>query len=386
MSGRTQPVQAARTSASSPTLSKAPRETRNVSVRLRNIRKTFGAQVALEKIDLDVYEGEFVALLGPSGCGKTTLLRLIAGFESPDQGEVVIGGDAMDGVEAYRRPVNTVFQSYALFPHLSVHDNVMFGLKMRGVDKEEAAERVAQTLKTVAIEALAERRPEQLSGGQQQRVALARAIVNEPQVLLLDEPLGALDLKLRKQLQIELMQLQQRLGITFVYVTHDQEEALVMSDRIAVMKTGLIDQIGSAEEVYERPKTRYVATFLGTSNLVEGVVSRVDDGTATIDTDHGPLRSSVGRYQPNQSVTVAFRPEKVQVVEPGAAPDEGNVLAGEVDEVVYSGLANHYIVRVDDKTINAYVANQSLSSHDRFSVGSSVALVIPAQSVVKLDD
>ncbi|MDZ7705006.1 MAG: ABC transporter ATP-binding protein [Trueperaceae bacterium] len=367
--------------------SSAPSETRAVSVQLRNIHKRFGDQVALEQINLDVYEGEFVALLGPSGCGKTTLLRLIAGFDTPDEGEVMIGGQAMAGVEAFRRPVNTVFQSYALFPHLSVRDNVMFGLKMRGVDKKEARERVEKTLQTVAISQLAERRPAQLSGGQQQRVALARAVVNEPQVLLLDEPLGALDLKLRKQLQIELMQLQQRLGITFVYVTHDQEEALVMSDRIAVMNTGLIEQIGSAEDVYERPKTRYVATFLGTSNLIEGVVSRVENGTAILDTEHGPIRSRVGRYRADQSVTVAFRPEKVRVLEPPHTPnDDDNVLYGDVEEVVYSGMANQYLIRSGDQTLHAYVANQSLVSHDRFSVGSPVALVIPAQSVVKLDD
>lgn len=359
---------------------------RQVAVRIRNLRKTFDEQEALKQIDLDIYEGEFLSLLGPSGCGKTTLLRIIAGFEQPDQGEVSIGGVDTLPIPPHKRPVNTVFQSYALFPHMTVLDNVLFGLKMAKVPRQEALKRAERVMAMVEIESFTKRKPHQLSGGQKQRVALARAIVNEPKVLLLDEPLGALDLKLRKQLQVELMQLQRRVGITFIYVTHDQEEALVMSDRIAVMQTGLIDQLGSVEEVYERPKTRYVATFLGSSNLIDGVVRRYQDGVASIDTALGELRSSIGSYTPNSPVTLAVRPEKIYVKSDASAYYLENVLEGVVEDIIYTGVENQYLIRVKDRTFAAYVMNKALTEHEAFNIGNQVRLIIPAQSVVPLND
>ena len=242
------------------------------SVTLRSVVKRFGNFTAVDSIDLEIAQGEFFTLLGPSGCGKTTTLRMIAGFEEPDGGEILIDGADVARLPAHKRPTNTVFQSYALFPHLSVKDNVAYGLKRKGVDKAESERRVKAELERVGLWSAAGRRPNQLSGGQQQRVALARAVVNLPKVLLLDEPLGALDLKLRKGLQLELKGIQQDIGITFVYVTHDQEEALTMSDRIAVMNAGVVEQIGDPEEVYERPATTFVAGFIGVSNLMPGTV------------------------------------------------------------------------------------------------------------------
>lgn len=354
-----------------------------MAVSIRGLSKRFGGNVALEHIDLDVYDGEFLSLLGPSGCGKTTLLRTIAGFETPDTGDVLIFGESTLNKPPHRRPVNTVFQSYALFPHMSARDNVLFGLKMSRVPKDEARERAQRAMETVEIERFADRKPHQLSGGQRQRVALARAVVNEPNVLLLDEPLGALDLKLRKELQVELMLLQDRLGITFIYVTHDQEEALVMSDRIAVMKTGLIDQLGPVEEVYERPRTPYVATFLGTSNLLEGTVTGVEEGVATIQTAHGPLRSSVGVYTRGEEVSLSVRPEKIFVMRRSEARSE-NVLLGEVMQVVYTGVENQYRVQVGETLLLAYVMNKARTEHDAFAIGDEVALHIPPESVVRL--
>src|SRR5918992_1979563 len=261
------------------------------SVRLREVTKRFGELVAVRRRDLDIPRGEFFTMLGPSGCGKTTTLRMIAGFEEPTEGTVQLDGDDVTGLPAFRRPTNTVFQSYALFPHLSVERNVAFGLERRRVSKDEIRRRVGAELERVGLAAEAKRKPRQLSGGQQQRVALARALVNRPAVLLLDEPLGALDLKLRKQLQVELKGIQRDVGITFVYVTHDQEEALTMSDRIAVMNRGLIEQVGGPETIYERPRTRFVADFIGQTNFLEVEVTGWD-GTA-VDVE---LRGS-GRLQ-----------------------------------------------------------------------------------------
>lgn len=357
-----------------------------VAVSIRGLHKRFDTQVALERIDLDVYAGEFLSLLGPSGCGKTTLLRIIAGFERPDAGDVLIGGQNALDLPAFKRPVNTVFQSYALFPHMTVMQNVMFGLRMARVGRAEAEERVLRAMNMVEIASFAKRKPDQLSGGQRQRVALARAIVNEPKVLLLDEPLGALDLKLRKQLQVELMQLQQRLGMTFIYVTHDQEEALVMSDRVAVMQAGLIEQLGRADEVYERPLSRYVATFLGSSNLLESQVREIRDGTATLQTPLGTMYGSVGQYQVGRGVTVSVRPEKIFVTRSAERFQNANVLTGRIEELVYTGVENQYLVRVGDKLLSAYVMNKSLAEHDTFRIGDDVLLVIPFQSVVPLED
>src|SRR2546423_6753897 len=243
-----------------------------VEVGLYGVTKRFGTVVAVDDVTIEVASGEFFSLLGPSGCGKTTSLRMIAGFEEPEDGRVVLTGRDIVGVPPYKRNVNTVFQSYALFPHLTVFDNVAFGLRRKKVAKHDARDRVQRYLRLVQLEGYDDRRPQQLSGGQQQRVALARALVNEPAVLLLDEPLGALDLKLRKQMQLELMRIQREVGVTFIYVTHDQEEALVMSDRLAVMSAGHVEQVGAPEDIYERPATRFVAGFIGTSNIVEAAV------------------------------------------------------------------------------------------------------------------
>ena len=267
------------------------------SVRLERVTKRFGDFTAVRRLSLSIERGEFFTMLGPSGCGKTTTLRMVAGFEEPSEGTVLLEGDDVTAQPAFKRPTNTVFQSYALFPHLSVERNVAFGLQRKGVGKDETRTRVAEELERVGLSGEAKRKPAQLSGGQQQRVALARALVNRPKVLLLDEPLGALDLKLRKQLQVELKTIQREVGITFVYVTHDQEEALTMSDRIAVMNRGVIEQVDEPESVYERPSTTFVAGFIGVSNLMPGEVVSANGASAQMRLDAGPTvrTGSAGR-------------------------------------------------------------------------------------------
>jgi ABC-type Fe3+/spermidine/putrescine transport system ATPase subunit len=287
-----------------------------VDVELRAVTKRFGDTVAVDALDLFVEHGEFLSLLGPSGCGKTTTLRLIGGFEQPDEGEIRIGGENVRGLPAYKRDVNTVFQSYALFPHLNVRDNVAYGLKQRGLRRSARLRRAAEMLDIVRLGHLANRRPRQLSGGQQQRVALARALVLEPKVLLLDEPLGALDLKVRKELQIELKRIQHEVGITFVYVTHDQEEALAMSDRVAVMNAGRIEQLGPPREIYDTPATRFVADFIGETNFID-----------------------------RNGATVAVRPEQVQLAR-GAAVN--GALGGVVITTMVIGPAIQCLVRTDN--------------------------------------
>lgn len=286
----------------------------SLDVELRNVFKFFNQEPAVHGIDLDVRQGEFFSILGPSGCGKTTTLRMIAGFETVDAGKLLIRGQSMANIPAYQRPVNTVFQSYALFKHLSVWDNIAFGLKLKKLRRPEIESRVNDTLALVKMEGLRSRFPSQLSGGQQQRVALARALVNRPAVILLDEPLGALDLKLRKEMQFELANLHQELGLTFVMVTHDQEEALSLSDRIAVMNQGKVEQIGSPSEIYEHPQTTFVADFIGDTNLFAGEVVAVDGENLEVITKAG-LKIIVSRTensptQTSQSITVSIRPEK----------------------------------------------------------------------------
>jgi len=289
------------------------------ALKLSGVRKNYGQVVAVDGVDLQVNDGEFFTLLGPSGSGKTTLLRLIAGFERPDSGRIELEGRDITSTPPYLRNTNTVFQDYALFPHMSVAENIGYGLKVRGVSRAAREKRVQRALDMVRLAGLGRRRPNQLSGGQRQRVALARAVVNEPEVLLLDEPLGALDLKLRQEMQIELKQIQQEVGITFVYVTHDQEEALTMSDRMAVMSAGKIEQIGTPVDVYERPASEFVAGFIGISNVL------VRDG-----------------------VRFVIRPEKIRMLAEGeAAPADTTVEPGTVEEVVYVGMSTRYVVHLD---------------------------------------
>ena len=319
---------------------------RGVAVRLAGITKKFGDFVAVDDLNLEIYEGEFFSLLGPSGCGKTTTLRMIAGFEDPTGGEIEVAGVEVQGVPPYRRPVNTVFQSYAIFPHLNVFDNVAFGLRRAKVPKDEIARRVSEACEMVQLTGFEERKPGMLSGGQQQRVALARALVNRPKVLLLDEPLGALDLKLRKELQLELRNLQHEVGITFVYVTHDQEEALTMSDRIAVMDEGRVQQLADPSTLYETPANRFVAGFIGQTNVFSGTVESADGDRVMLRTGGGSRIEAVvkGHEGPARGAEahVAVRPEKVRF---GGSGD--NVSAAEVRQIVYLGASTQYIVELD---------------------------------------
>jgi spermidine/putrescine transport system ATP-binding protein len=306
--------------------------------------------VAVEDVDLQVGAGEFFSLLGPSGCGKTTTLRMLAGFEEPSSGSILLYGNDMVGVPPYRRDVNMVFQHYALFPHMNVYDNIAFGLRHKKVAKDEIRRRVADALRLVELEGREQRRPRQLSGGQQQRVALARALVNRPRALLLDEPLGALDLKLRRAMQLELKRIQREVGITFVYVTHDQEEALTMSDRLAVMNAGRIEQLGTPRDLYERPATRFVADFLGTSNILGGRLERAGDGWALAGLGRGErvlVRGTDG-LQAGQEVEIVVRPEKMALHAAGDPPPDGqSALRCTVAEVVYLGTSTSYSVVTD---------------------------------------
>ncbi|MDE6951303.1 MAG: ABC transporter ATP-binding protein [Lachnospiraceae bacterium] len=278
-------------------------------VRLSGVTKDFGKSEVLKQIDLDVYEGEFLTLLGPSGCGKTTTLRIIAGFEEPSNGCVYLEQADVTALPPYKRNVNTVFQTYALFPHMNVFDNVAFGLVEKKVPKPEIKERVEKMLDLVQLKNFGRRKPHQMSGGQRQRVAIARALVNNPKVLLLDEPLGALDLKLRKQMQMELKHLQKQLGITFIYVTHDQEEALTMSDRIAVMNGGVIEQIGTAQEIYEHPKTKFVASFIGESNIIEASVTGIDGDLIELTAENGVVHAKGAGFVQDEMIYISIRPE-----------------------------------------------------------------------------
>ena len=303
-------------------------------VQLEGVNKYFGKNHVVKDLNLSVEEGEFLTLLGSSGCGKTTTLRMIAGFEEPTSGSILVEGQAVEEKEPFERNVNTVFQSYALFPHKTIYDNIAYGLKMKKVPRPEIAQRVKEIMALVQLTGFEERYPSQLSGGQKQRVAIARALINRPRVLLLDEPLGALDLKLRKQMQLELKRLQRKLNITFIYVTHDQEEALTMSDRIAVMHDGILDQLGTPEEIYEQPQTKFVATFIGETNIFEGNIKELAMGRVAVRIENGVIRGCGYGFSRNEYITVSVRPEKMRF---SPVTVKGFQLEAQVKDYVYVG-------------------------------------------------
>ena len=316
-------------------------EEKKIVVKLDNITKSFEDGEILKPINLDVYEGEFLTFLGPSGCGKTTTLRIIAGFETPTSGKVLLDGQDVTELPPYKRNVNTVFQNYALFPHMTIFDNVAYGLVEKKTDKKVIAEKVNQMLEMVQLGKMGSRKPSQLSGGQKQRVAIARALANDPKVLLLDEPLGALDMKLRKRMQLELKALQKSLGITFIYVTHDQEEALTMSDRIVVMNKGKFEQIGTAREIYEHPKTKFVADFIGESNIFEAGVVENKDGIVKLVMENGHVQANGKDFIKDEIVYICVRPENVHI---STTPAENFTLKGYVTDQIFVGNAVKTVV------------------------------------------
>jgi spermidine/putrescine transport system ATP-binding protein len=354
-------------------------------VRLVDLVKRFADVTAVDGVNLDMPPGEFFSLLGPSGCGKTTTLRLIAGFERPDEGQILLDGTDMVETPPHKRNVNTVFQNYALFPHLNVYDNVAFGLRYKDVSKQDARKKVMDSLALVRLEGLERRRPSQLSGGQQQRVALARALVLNPSVLLLDEPLGALDAKLRKALQIELKALQEEIGISFVYVTHDQEEALTMSDRLAVMSNGRVEQIGTPSEVYEEPQTAYVADFLGVSNLMEARAEGSDgDGRCRVRLGEFELTAGQGEGDARGEAKIVIRPERVRLEDAGGTGP--NRIPGMVERVVYVGSTMQVIVHLaPGGTLQVWVQNQGQGSL-AYQQGSAVTVHLPPEALRVLQD
>jgi ABC-type Fe3+/spermidine/putrescine transport system ATPase subunit len=349
-------------------------------LRISNVSRTFGDVHAVRDVSLDVPAGEFVTLLGPSGCGKTTLLRLVAGFEHADSGTISISGQDVARLPPHRRPVNTVFQHYALFPHRNVFGNVAFGLEMDGTPKAQIRGKVERALELVRLADLGARGVHELSGGQKQRVALARALVLEPDVLLLDEPMAALDPKLRKEMQVELKNLQERLRITFLFVTHDQDEALVMADRIAVMSQGRIEQIDGPEELYEKPRTRFVADFLGVANLLRGSVASVKDGVARVRTESGFAFDAAddGGYREGAAVWVGLRSEKISLAE-----RSGNEFDGTIDDEIFLGDWTDWRVRVGREVLSVGEGNVLARGRKR---GDAVTLSFPPDAVLRLDD
>jgi spermidine/putrescine transport system ATP-binding protein len=330
-----------------------------VDVRLVDVVKKFGDQVAVDHINLEVRDGEFFSLLGPSGCGKTTTLRMIGGFEQPTSGLIELQGQDVTWLPPYRRNVNTVFQNHALFPHLTIFENVAFGLRRKGAKTGDIKSRVTEMLQLVELPGFEARKPTQISGGQAQRVALARALINRPAVLLLDEPLGALDLKLRKQMQVELKRIQQEVGITFIYVTHDQEEAMTMSDRIAVMNRGRYEQLGDPESLYERPSTRFVAGFLGISNLIPATVDGSDGDYASARlSDESRIKVPRSLLNGTKSVSIGVRPEKIRLTERSTQPPAGhNRIVGVVRDASYLGVSTQYLVESTGGNLTVYEQN-----------------------------
>jgi spermidine/putrescine transport system ATP-binding protein len=349
------------------------------AVELVNVVKRFGKVVAVNDVSLKIEDGEFFSLLGPSGCGKTTSLRMIAGLETVTEGDVLLHGKTMKEMPPFKRSVNTVFQNYALFPHLTVERNIAFGLEMKKVPQDEIDSRVKEALEMVRMPEYGKRKPSQLSGGQQQRIALARALVNRPEVLLLDEPLGALDLKLRKVMQLELKQLQEQVGITFIYVTHDQEEALTMSDRIAVMNDGKVLQVGTPEEIYSHPKTKFVADFIGETNFLEGTVDKVNGNKVTVKLLGQEIVKAISDIdvEKGDAVSVVVRPEKISL-------DDTGYVKGKVEERIYIGTDTRFIISLPNQE-NITVREQNLESkaNSRYKRGDEVSLKWdPSQALV----
>ncbi len=328
-----------------------------IDIEVRDVTKRFGDVVAVDNVSFNIEKGEFFALLGPSGCGKTTILRMISGFETPSEGDIYIAGELMTTVPAFRRPTNLVFQQLSLFPHMSVFKNIGFGLEMKRTSKERIKKAVYEVLELVELQGFAERRIHQLSGGQQQRVAIARALVNHPTVLLLDEPLGALDLKLRNQMQLELKRIQREVGTTFIYVTHDQGEALTMSNRIAVMNNGIIEQIGESDNIYERPQTVFVANFIGETNLIEGRVTAIEGSKAVIAGKELPISVCLQNgLKLDQTAFISVRPEKIRIGEQLSGLE--NIYSGVVEEAIYHGELTMYTVLLENRLrLNVKVQN-----------------------------
>jgi len=366
-----------------------PDPTAEPLVRFENVSRRFGDVAAVDRLSLDIYRDEFFALLGPSGCGKTTLLRLLAGFEMPDEGRIMLGGRDIVATPPHRRPVNMMFQSYALFPHLTVAGNIAFGLRQDGIAKAAIAARVDEMLALVKLEGLGHRRPDQLSGGQRQRVALARSLAKRPQVLLLDEPMAALDRKLREQTQFELMDLQARLGLTFVIVTHDQGEAMTVAHRIAVMDRGRIVQAATPAEIYEQPRSRWVAEFVGDVNLIDGLVLETGGREAVIGDKSGRryrVAADVAKgAAKGAQVCIALRPEKVRIQAGPAPHDAPNAMRGQVCDIGYLGGVSIYKVRLDDGAVlKVAVANVARTSGQAFSTHDEVWLSWPPDVAVVL--
>ncbi|MGF1551003.1 MAG: ABC transporter ATP-binding protein [Paracoccaceae bacterium] len=353
-------------------------------MRIEGVTTRFDGHAAVDDVSLDIHATEFFALLGPSGCGKTTLLRMLAGFETPDSGRILLDGEDLAGVAPFERPVNMMFQSYALFPHMSVEKNIVFGLEMEGMDRRARKDRVEEMLSLTRLERFARRKPGQLSGGQRQRVALARALAKKPKLLLLDEPLGALDRKLREATQFELVNIQESLGLTFVIVTHDQEEAMTVSSRIAVMNEGRVEQLGEPREVYEAPRTRYVAEFIGDVNLFEG--SAEGDGRLAL--DDGAVVALPERRDGGERLAIAVRPEKMTLAREPEGTRAENELAGRVEDIAYLGDVSVYHVRLDrgGRIAKATRTNRVRGAEGEITWGDRVVLGWDPSATVMLAD
>jgi putrescine transport system ATP-binding protein len=387
MSSSTSPLDVMAQTLAASEHSPAAEAVREPALRIASVTKRFGNFTAVEDLSLDIKAGEFFALLGPSGCGKTTLLRMLAGLESPDSGRIMLDGADIAHVPPHLRPVNMMFQSYALFPHLDVAGNIAFGLKRAKLPQSEVDGRVAEMLALTQLEGLEKRRPDQLSGGQRQRVALARSLARRPRLLLLDEPLAALDKKLRQSTQLELLKVQRQLGTTFVIVTHDQEEAMTVADRIAVLDKGRLVQVASPRELYEQPNSRWVAGFVGDINLIEGQVVQIHSGTLTLKTaDAGTLVARTSsELVPGMTITVAIRPEKIRISGEAASGAGGNALRGELIEIGYLGGISVYTVRLTFGATVRVVRTNSETAEAPLKIGQRVSLSVAPEACIVLE-